>query len=175
MYNSYIGESLSSLIPGLFAIIQSIGVEDKCPSFNNATNSSSAVQAGTHNLKPAFSVSIYFIIMLFLLFGSTSAFTYLNYSKTALRTRKTYINRTNEINLSQINLVEEELAIEAPVEKKNIFTLLCLTFAGSFIQYGYLPGLLSYSTIPYGNTFFHLSINLSKLEWTQELCCRFVN
>jgi len=133
---NYIGESLSSLIPGLFAIIQSIGVEDKCPTLNNSTNSSSTVQA---------------------------AFTYLNYSKTALRTRKTYINRTNEINLSQINLVEEESTDEAPIEKKNIFTLLCLTFAGSFIQYGYLPGLLSYSTIPYGNTFFHLSINLSSV------------
>lgn len=103
-----------------------------------------------------------------LLFCSTGAFTYLNYSKTARRARKHKTKISSDLNVSQIELVQgeeqaRETNIHGKINKKNSLRLLfSLAFLGSFIQYGYLPGLLSYSTIPYGNIYFHLSINLSK-------------
>jgi hypothetical protein len=141
-------------------------------SYLNLTNSSYTIQT-TQHLKPIFSVSIYFIIMLLLLCCSVLAFSFLNHSKTAKQARKTFVQNSNDIDLSntqQINddVFEQTSQIDLVPSNKNekkrkLTMLLCMTFAGSFIQYGYLPGLLSYSTIPYGNYFFHLSINLSKI------------
>lgn len=102
--------------------------------------------------------------MLALLLSSAFAFSFLNFSKTAKRARKSNLQHDFDLNVSQIELVtkDEEVIIS---EKKDLVPVKCLmaiAFWAAFIQYGFLPGLLSYSTIPYGNNFFHLSINLSK-------------
>ena len=178
LISSYIGESLSSLVPGLFAIFQSIGVSDECPVYLNGTysNTSSPIISSNSSfikqppllksakLTPNYSVSVYFLIMLGLLFCSTGAFTFLNTSKIAKHARKA--NKPNiATSISQAELISEAKKEEYTSDEmpKNISMklLLTLTFLASFIQYGYLPGLLSYSTIPYGNVYFHLSINLS--------------
>lgn len=179
---------MSSLVPGLFAVFQSIGVKDECEysTFSNGTfanmsmsttlidaASTQPLQKGSllksHKLTPNYSVTLYFIIMFVLLFGSASAFTFLHFSKTARRVRKSNTaqaeNNGEDINLSRLELVREDTLEYKPNrthDKREKALLLLLTFMGSFIQYGYLPGLLSYSTIPYGNVYFHLSINLSK-------------
>lgn len=46
-------------------------------------------------------------------------------------------------------------------EKREITTLLTLVFMLSFICYGVLPGLQSYSTLPYGNDIYNYSVNFS--------------
>lgn len=184
---NYIGESLSSLVPGLFAIFQSIGVNDECPPIylnsstttNTTTSFSSASLSNSSHIKkapllkfskltPNYSVSIYFMIMLCLLFCSTSAFAFLHSSKTAKKARKAMKVRVDDMNVSQVDLIceerkEEYTSDEIVPRSVSMKLLLTLTFLASFIQYGYLPGLLSYSTIPYGNVYFHLSINLSSV------------
>jgi hypothetical protein len=94
----------------------------------------------------------------------------LNYSKVAINARK---KKENEIKLEQLNVTTEtdehtastQEIIEPEVKVKKIDKLkkrilFFLAFLICFINYGYLPGLLSYSTIPYGNWAFKLSINL---------------
>ena len=109
---------------------------------------------------------------MFLLMGSMCAFSFLHFSKTARKARKSNINSTETIKMSKIDLVqsdsEESNTKSQPKESsrdknRKLVLLFTLTFFGAFIQYGYLPGLFSYSTIPYGHIYFHLSINLSKI------------
>ena len=172
---------MSSLVPGLFAVFQSIGVKDECEyfysnsTFSNMTLSTTPTSISTpiqrsfqlksNKLVPNYSVTIYFIIMFVLLFVSASAFSYLHFSATARKARKSNSSRTEDIAMSRLELIQSELDYKTDKSKlaRRKALLLFLTFSGSFIQYGYLPGLLSYSTIPYGNFYFHLSINLSKL------------
>ena len=114
--------------------------------------------------------------MLMLLLCSALAFSFLNFSKTAKRARK--INLHNfDLNVSQMELVsnDEEVASKVKKDPLIIKCLMTVAFWASFIQYGFLPGLLSYSTIPYGNQFFHLSINLSKFIETFKLRRIFLN
>jgi hypothetical protein len=62
---------------------------------------------------------------------------------------------SSEIHIREIN---------AKIEQKNKieqYILLTIIFFVSFICYGVLPGLQSYSTLPYGNSTFHFAVNLS--------------
>jgi riboflavin transporter 2 len=165
---------MSALIPGLFALIQAIGVDDKCPTSNNTilfknlthhhSNNSRKNLNESNRLKPLFSVSIYFVLILVLLVLCFISFTFLHYSKIAKKYRKT--NNINNLNTKKEKIEEEEatriLNENIKKERFKICILLVVTFIGSFLMYGYLPGLLSYSTMPYGNIYFHLSVNLSK-------------
>jgi hypothetical protein len=112
------------------------------------------------NQRLSFSVSSYFLLMLSLLLCSSASFLMLNYSSYVRRFRKP------ESRLQ----VDYESDKDFPIEKSNRFIienkreasiLFSLTVVLTFFYYGFLPGLLSYSTIPYGNIYFHLSINLS--------------
>ena len=49
-------------------------------------------------------------------------------------------------------------------EKREMIILLTLVFMLSFGNYGVLPGLQTYSTLPYGNEIFNYAVNLSKLS-----------
>lgn len=46
-------------------------------------------------------------------------------------------------------------------EKREMIILLTLVFMLSFGNYGVLPGLQTYSTLPYGNEIFNYAVNLS--------------
>ena len=58
---------------------------------------------------------------------------------------------------------EKSLKDYSYVEKREIFILLSLIFMLSFVCYGVLPGLQSYSTLPYGNDIYNYSVNFSKI------------
>lgn len=199
---NYIGESMSSLLPGIFAIFQNIGVKDEClaiiipknttlfyinMTYLHSNNNISSLISDSINkipllkskkLEPNYPVSVYFLIMVFLLMVSTLAFTFLHFSTTARRARKpikndqkiTYRFSENQMNISQVDLILDEYNSNNEISRDTIIkkansketcVLMFITFCVSFVQYGYLPGLLSYSTIPYGNKYFNLSVNLS--------------
>ena len=141
---------MSALIPGLFAIVQSIGVHEHCP----ATNHTNGTVGTSTKLKPLFSVSVYFVLIMILLIICTLSFSFLNYSKYVRRARKS-------AHLGE-SLTQSDLTKILASQKIKMISLFTMTFIGSFFMYGYLPGLISYSNLPYGNIFFHLSINLSK-------------
>lgn len=161
---NYVGESFSALIPGIMAMFQGIGSE-KMKNCNSKDMNSTTNQI---KLKPKYSVSTYFIFMQILLIISILCFTALNYSSLGIQEkRKKRENHSFRMaSLSgNVDLEIEETSFnnKNKIDTKRINFLLFLTFLVSFTIYGYLPGLLSYSTIPYGIFFMHLSINLSKL------------
>lgn len=111
--------------------------------------------------------------MFLLLVMSTSSFTFLNFSKYAIRRRKTNsiasVNKrkiypNSDVNLSFYGSVEEE-KIEPQYDpvlvKREKILLFTYGFILSFTSYGILPGLQSYSTLPYGNHVFNYAVNIS--------------
>jgi hypothetical protein len=79
----------------------------------------------------------------------------------------------SEINDSKEKIIQHETSYGSSssdiskIEKNNKLEkiiLLSIIFCVSFICYGILPGLQSYSTLPYGNDVFNYSVNLSKLK-----------
>jgi hypothetical protein len=186
---NYIGESLSSLIPGLLALAQGVKTsEDDCENKNSTFIQNTTSKAFTSTTKqinlhrPNFTVSVYFFLMFVLLVFSILAFTALNYSQLAILERKkkqrrfltiddehssTSVEDRTEASLGHPNdhsQVETFSSSGSNTKKLEIRVLLLLTFVLTFINYGYLPGLLSYSTIPYSLKFFNLSINLSRFR-----------
>lgn len=158
---NYLGESLSSLIPGVLAMIQ--GIESESKNCVNETLFGNSTKIATITNGPNFSVSVYFILMFVILIISMLAFTALNFTQVAKNARKSHLN---EAILSDLdNSLDTISEVVEPIKenRKEIYVLLVITFLGSFINYGYLPGLLSYSTLPYGNRIFHLAINLSNV------------
>ena len=79
----------------------------------------------------------------------------------------------SEINDSKEKIIQHETSCSSSspdnsrIEKNNKIEktiLLSIIFCVSFICYGILPGLQSYSTLPYGNDVFNYSVNLSKFK-----------
>lgn len=194
---NYIGESLSSLIPGILAMAQGLQTSDEhCKSSASlTTNLTANLTAITTpplvvNLhRPNFSVSVYFFLMFVLLLFSILAFTMLNFSKSAVAHRKApkitrisfaAVDNENEngddnddedegidsMSIDQImphTLNHHVEVVNDPKQRRfEVRVLLILIFFVTFMYYGFLPGLLSYSTIPYSPKFFNLSMNLSK-------------
>ena len=121
---------------------------------------------------PNFSVKIYFIFMFLLLAISTTAFSCLHFSPVAVRERKeNAISKNKAISCrsaskkvsvssndkdfekeNELDTVRNE-SIETSSNSKYDFEkkiLLIITFITAFLYYGFLPGLQSYATLPYG-------------------------
>ena len=209
--------------------MQGIDRSDSCVNNTSLANNSklttkaaTILSAKSAHQRPNYSVSVYFMLMFLLLCISLLAFTYLNFSKTALKERKKD-DETNQYELSPTigtiglssvdneygnDLLETNSDLNSQVKilddldqtrdhtkpltigdsnevgsgasenfisnkisrqlslkhKREIKALMFITFFTSFVNYGYLSSFLSYSTIPYGNTYFYLSINLSKFS-----------
>jgi riboflavin transporter 2 len=178
---TYVGESLSAMIPSMLGIIQGVGEDPGCQEKNVTNGSNTTVELEPLPLKPRFSVMIYFLILCFLLIISTSAFSILNFSKLSRKERKMsetkmtdtadeqfdntpYSSTTNfskSVNDSGQNIGFPSVRGEKPTQAVRS-TLLVIIFWVSFIAYGLLPALQSYSTLPYGNSVFHLSINIGR-------------
>lgn len=176
---NYIGESLSSLIPGLLALAQGVGNQkNECSNNSNSTNNNHKPISAPKG--PNFSVSIFFILMFGLLNLSIISFSLINYWSRARNCRKSKTESTVEIknkfqsfeishivtkSISECDLyVKDEIEHQDSIKIENrreISFLFFIAFIVSFINYGFLPGLLSYSTINYSQFFFYLSINLS--------------
>ncbi len=71
------------------------------------------------------------------------------------------INEELPVNEKEIG----HFAVDPKQKRLEINYLLFMAFFVCFVYYGYLPGLLSYSTMPYSRTVFHLSVNLSEFDY----------
>jgi hypothetical protein len=104
-----------------------------------------------------------------LILSSIFSFAWLNHSKTAHKSRKkrenTQIVVQSFLEMNSLN-TQNEVNLIVNINKKHTKDLvekrilILLAFLTCFVNYGFLPGLFSYSTLPYGNHFFKLSINL---------------
>jgi len=173
------------------ALAQGLGKNPGCHNvsvFNKTTNETE-YKLEPIPIVPNYSVQVYFLLMFLLLVISTSSFSFLNFSKIAIRARKP--NAISNKHRIQINPSFEESLIsdrekvsvssegtlasnsdspseDRPLyqlnrdEKREIVILLSVIFMLSFICYGVLPGLQPYSTLPYGNNIYNYSVNFSK-------------
>lgn len=180
---NYIGESLAALIPSVLSLAQGSSQEALCQNetFINITSKTNYTYLVTLPIQPNYPVSTFFIFMFVLLVISTISFTFLNFSKYAIKHRKPNAIGTKRLtqtspysSVSQKN--DEDIEIKNFTEdvetdsnfdciKQEKLILFFYIFAISFIAYGFLPGLQSYSTLPYGNHVFNLAVNLSKLKF----------
>lgn len=165
---NYIGESFSSLVPAVLALIQGFQ-DEECDTLDQNKTSTSRIPKLVYKAK--YSVFVYFLLIFFLLLISILAFSYLNNSDYAKRARKNRFSWVSaDFALSDdteddISRREKEKQQQRNI-KENQFEirfLFILTVMVTFVYYGFLPGLMSYSTIPYSNKFFHLSITLSSI------------
>ena len=162
---NYFGESLSSLVPGLLAMIQSFHRPEKpCKSpianHDNGTNKTIAnVTLTNASISPFlynanYSVSLYFGLLFVLIISSVISFSWLNYSNLALKSRKmketpekAHNSMLEMSNLDDTNEYQQELNVNINTDKSKDFKekviLISLAFIVTFINYGYLPGLYS--------------------------------
>ncbi|CAF0871517.1 unnamed protein product [Brachionus calyciflorus] len=152
---NYIGESLSSLIPGILAIIQGVGSPDECVNVTSVDNSTITITG----VQTKFSVSVYFVLMGILICLSVASFTLINFLPYFKNMRK---NRQDGYE----NSLEKDKSTLNRHDNNTIRIMLFISFLGGFINYGWLPGLMSYSTIPYGGDFMYLAVNLTSCGLT---------
>jgi riboflavin transporter 2 len=143
---------LAALVPGVLALGQGLAHDPGCR--NTSSNSSWSLEPLP--ITPNYSVSVYFVFMFVLLCISTLCFSLLHFTNAARQARKNNPNSAQSNNKQTNNVNESKY--EKPV-------LLFIIFTTTFICYGVMPGLQSYSTLPYGNIVFNLAVNLSKF-WT---------
>ena len=182
----YIGEGISSLLPSMFALAQGTGEDNSCDSNLNANVTVFVDTNPDANIKqPRFSVSVYFWLLFSTLFVSFIGFLFLEFwpsfrkekSKPAKLIRKEidYKRKTFEseclnqdesrvpdtkYNNNQISN-SRDTHKKKTAEKIDKYFLLFLITLVSFILYGFIPGLSSYSALPYGIDVMHLCSTLS--------------
>ena len=178
---NYIGESLSAFVPGVLALLQNINnveLDDTC--INSTNNSSNDHFTQNAPSQPLFSVSIFFLLMSLVLMISTFAFFLLNNTRFGKLERQkakemksknsSSANSTNQNNEDD-ELIYKEISLEPrPIDWSGrseiceTVILLSMVFVSSFIGYGLLPGLQTFSVMPYGIRSFNLAVNLSKFN-----------
>jgi riboflavin transporter 2 len=177
----YIGEGISSLLPSFFALLQGTGDDNSSDSMEvNCINGTKKENNGTHefpNMSPRFSVSAYFWLLFGTLVISFVAFVSLdlwpgfkkekigNHKK--LKSTCSYVEK-GEINQGQNMLLLAKNAKNDKIKKRNeslekMILLIGITIV-SFVLYGFIPGLSSYSALPYGHSIMHLCVTLGKLK-----------
>ena len=147
---NYIGETLCSMIPTILVMIQEYGTNKESCSSNNSSNSSNST---SHFLEANFSVTTYLFLMFVLMVSSIVAFIILNHSRTVLRYRKIKEDDSNE------TLALTHLQTRSMHGNHERYLLYFITYVNSFLSYGFMSGLYSYSIIPYGNFYFELTLN----------------
>lgn len=185
---NYIGESLAALLPSILSLAQGLGQNTVC---RNVTIDNQTVLE-PERISPNYSVSVYFILMFILLCISTVSFSLLHFSKVARNERKNRISDSNAISSGKKEFSSQESgsdsSISADIAHSNEviiknepltssidprnhrieqFVLLSYIALLSFTCYGVLPGLQSYSTLPYGNDIFNYSVNLSTFNYPE--------
>ena len=169
----YIGEGVSSLLPSLFALAQGTGGEESCESLSY--NSTSSLASSDVKQPPRFSVSVYFWLLFSTLFVSFVGFLLLEFWPGFRKEKKPPkfasiedVDKDFE-EIEHLNSEKKSKRDNVDVRQKNKKSksldksfLLVLITCVSFILYGFIPGLSSYSALPYGVEIMHLCSTLSK-------------
>ena len=172
MIPNYIGESLAAVVPSLLGLAQGLGQDLGCKNVTVHSNNNTSTILVPEHIVPNYSVSVYFLLMFVILCVSTLAFSLLNYTHTAKSQRKDSLcaESTSNANGETTKMTGGDVEVTLSASQKMIaqndknekVILLSLIFCLSFICYGILPGLQSYSTLPYGNQVYNLAVKLSR-------------
>lgn len=159
------GQALNGFISSVVSLLQGVGTQE-CLN-NNSTNTTAAMEAST----PLFGPKIYFIFVFCMLLLSSIAFLLLNKLRVC---RKQYAacpssrkisTQVDESNGSANGY--EHIPNHEDSEYLSVFQYYCLMVliaAISFLSYGILPGLQSFSCLPYGAAAYHFSTTLSSIS-----------
>lgn len=167
---NFIGESFSSLLPSSITFVQGVEDHDEASCQSQSVNSSTLAK-----FKPKinFSVPFYFTLILACMLLSSFAFLILNYNL-ASRSKRLKVeapeSEGNNIERASFMIAnaESSSSSSSKTNKEGGSTmekviLLSTAFIMCFFMFGVLLGLQSYSTLAYGHTAFHMSINLGNL------------
>ncbi|CAF1331561.1 unnamed protein product [Didymodactylos carnosus] len=164
----FIGESLICFIPSLIAIAQGIGSEVAChgqePSFS----------------QPRFSVKIYFFILAGVITCSLISFILLRWTSIAeignaleKRNETTIIDQEQDQDSKQACLEETMTTViqrDNKLSRRTFYLLLIISVINSFIVYGCLPSLITYSLLPYGQRVFYYCSLLAPMAYPLACC-----
>lgn len=153
MRSLLIGEGFSGLIPSLVALIQGVGGNPICveEKYENGTSSIHA-----HYNAPLFSVETFFYFLTGLMFLSWIAFHLLN-------TLDVVKDEMVQVALN-VSRSSEELLPSNQISKRNFIGLLLLQCYCCCLMNGILAAIQTYSTLPYGNTTYHMTTTLTVIS-----------
>jgi riboflavin transporter 2 len=149
----FLGESLTSILPSLLAIVQGNG-QLRCIQSTNGTNATEAIYETAR-----FSVSIYFLCLFILLTISFISFVLLQWTSIAQNTRQiipeTSLETTNTMDKSENSLTTSSY----------ILLSLGCTYTSS-ILFGMILSISTFVLMPYGHRIFYLGTILSPWMFT---------
>ncbi|CAF1190520.1 unnamed protein product [Rotaria sordida] len=157
----FLGESLTSIIPSLLAIVQGNGQLHCIPSING-TNITGIVYKTAR-----FSVSIYFLCLFFLLTISLISFVLLQWTQVARTTRQNVSKmsfKLTENDIETINTLIEQKTISSETFHLTKTSYLILLFGCAYtssILFGILLSISTYVLMPYGHQIFYFGTILS--------------
>jgi hypothetical protein len=112
----YIGESMSSFVPGILALTQGLGQNPGC---HNVTEGNVTVLKPLP-IVPNYSVSTFFILMCLLLCASIAAFSILNFSAYAKKHRKQFVNSENQEINSKVDPLDANAKLRNQDQNENL-------------------------------------------------------
>ena len=183
MTGFYIGEGMSGLVPAVVALGQNVG-ETLClnQTVNETTHETKVI---SQYVQPHFPVEDFFWFLFAMMILCGTAFTLLHFLPYCKREHvpKLAYSVDNDTGYSPVDTKHridtgleiatgEELShssepiitsTRVPMSSKEFITLLVLIGIINGISNGVIPSVSSYSTLPYGDTAFHLSATLMNI------------
>lgn len=161
-----IGEGLSGFLPGVLALIQGVGGNDKC------IKTDTGIERITPS--PRFGTQVFFLVISSLFVASFVAFMLLDQLKSV---RKEYAasvtighGNTYQYNNNHAATTEHEANDTIPPKEKekklsdkNYRALLVLLGVVCMFSNAIFPSIMSYGSLPYGNVAYHLAVTLSSI------------
>ncbi|XP_062582189.1 riboflavin transporter 2-like [Saccostrea cucullata] len=180
----FIGEGMSSLVPGIVGLIQGSG-SFSCQNIsfiNSTTNVSDYItQPGFHD--PVFPVRDFFLFLSCMVFASGTAFTFLNYSGYCRRAYAISHKNNQTLELESLEISDYKSKSSKDFIAAEEYSLMekshpdaTETFSSSSPKYYYyliitaiingvkntvLPSIATFSSLPYGLRIYHLAVILS--------------
>jgi hypothetical protein len=170
LFAYYIGDSFSALIPAVLALIQGVSTSESCErrvvlvkQINDKTqNTFLQYQSMLKPIKlePNFSAFNYFMLLFIINMLGTLFFVLIdNLPYVEQFSKKSTLQTDTTANELECEVYEQDTNLDPKAEK---VLLLAMNFLITFFFFGFMPGIQSYSTLPYGNVVYSWSINLSK-------------
>ena len=141
----FLGESLTSLIPSIMAMIQGVGGEAICTGNSTQPEYSS----------PRYSVQIYFWLFATIIFMSLIAFLLLEWTHIA-NDYRTSNDRTSSVVQDQLSLQDETTSLKS-MNRSMYYWLLIISYLINLVLFGILPSISTYAMLPYSQRAYYIS------------------
>ncbi|CAF3410791.1 unnamed protein product, partial [Rotaria sp. Silwood2] len=171
----FLGEGLTGVIPTLLLLAQGSAGEAICAQSSNGTTLEPTFT------QPRFSVTVYMLLITSIIIASLIAFLLLRWTNIVILADAVEPTKFNE-NTPETTLETTENSPMVPVIDSFISTkpvkhiatssfifLLCINTYNSFILYGILPALTTYSLLPYGQKVLYYFCVFSTLSYSMSI------